>query len=58
MIKTVEGDKVVYDIRHAAVESRVLSEEQFQGATFRVTTGDYQELLAKVYICRVAPVPT
>lgn len=48
VIKTVEGDKVVYDIRHAAVESSVLSEEEFQGATFMVTTGDYQELLAKV----------
>jgi len=48
VIKTVEGGKVVYEIRHAAVEEKELFTEEFEGCQFKVTVGDYNELLAKV----------
>jgi len=48
VLKTIENGKTVYEIRHAAVENSQLSEEEFEGNTFRVTTGDYQELMEKV----------
>ena len=37
-----------YEIRNAGVQSKVLQEEKFDGATFEVTTGDYSQLLALV----------
>jgi len=48
VIKTKEGEKVVYEIRHAAVEEKELFREEFEGCLFKVTTGDYNELLDKV----------
>jgi len=49
LIKTSgENGKTVYEIRHAAVDDSVISEEEFEGHTFRVTAGDYGPLLAKV----------
>jgi len=47
-IKTIEGGKTVFEIRNAAVDKSTLLEEQFEGCTIRVTTGDYSHLLAKV----------
>ena len=40
--------KVRYEIRNAAVDARTVSTEEFEGATFEVTTGDYSGLLALV----------
>jgi len=48
VIKTEEGGKTVYEIRKAAVQNSVLCEEEYKGCTFKVTTGDYQQLLQKV----------
>jgi len=48
VIKTEESGKTVYEIRHAGVDSTLVSEEEFNGNHYRVTTGDYQELLDKV----------
>jgi len=48
VIKTKENDKVMYEIRHAAVEEKELFREEFEGCLFKVTTGDYNELLEKV----------
>ena len=44
---SVDG-KVTYEIRNAAVENKVLSETEFEGSVFKVTTGDYHPLLEKV----------
>ena len=47
--KTVSEDgKITYEIRNAGIESNLLSSEDFEGATFNVTTGDYSELLKLV----------
>jgi dipeptidyl-peptidase-3 len=44
--KTLSADgKVTYEIRNAAVESKVVSEEEFEGSMFKVTTGDYSPLM-------------
>lgn len=49
LIKSVENGVTVYEVRHAAVQNSVLlEEEEFEGCRFRVTAGDYQELLQKV----------
>lgn len=48
VIKTEEGGKPVYEIRHAAVQNSVLSEEEFEGCLFKVTLGDFNELLEQV----------
>ncbi len=48
MIKTQEGGVTVYEVRHAAVQHAVFHEEEFEGCKFRVTAGDYQDLLQKV----------
>lgn len=49
VLKTEVDGKSVYEIRHAGVLDSVLkAEEEFQGALFKVTTGDYSQLLAKV----------
>jgi len=48
VLKTEEGGKVVYEVRHAGVREAVLVEEEFEGATMRVTTGDFAPLLARV----------
>jgi len=48
VIKTKEGEKVVYEIRHAAVEEKELCREEFEGCLFKVTVGDYNDLLEKV----------
>jgi len=48
VIKTVEDGKTVYEIRHAGVEPKLETEEDFQGDKFRVTVGDYGDLLALV----------
>ena len=48
MIKTEEGGVTVYEVRHAAVQHAVFHEEEFEGCKFRVTAGDYQDLLQKV----------
>lgn len=47
-LKTVQDGKTTYDIRHAGVKHQVLSEEEFEGNMFKVTTGDYMQLLEKV----------
>ena len=49
--KTVSGagdGKVTYEIRNAGVKPAVVSSEEFEGATFNVTTGDYSVLLKLV----------
>jgi len=48
VLKTVEGGRTVYEVRHAGVQEAVLVEEEFEGATMRVTTGDFGPLLARV----------
>lgn len=49
VVKTTRNDgKVKYEIRNAAVKDGVLSSEEFEGAVFEVTHGDYQQLLALV----------
>merc|ERR1719445_2617399 len=48
VIKTQEDGRIVYEIRHAAVEDRELYKEEFEGCVFKVTTGDYNELLDNV----------
>jgi hypothetical protein len=49
LIKTEEeGGVTVYEVRHAAVQHGVFHEEEFEGCKFRVTAGDYQDLLQKV----------
>jgi hypothetical protein len=48
LIKTEEGGVTVYEVRHAAVQHAVFHEEEFEGCKFRVTAGDYQDLLQKV----------
>ena len=48
VIKTDEGGKVTYDIRHAAAKDADLLSEEFEGCSFKVTTGDYNELMQKV----------
>ena len=47
--KTVSEDgKITYEIRNAGIEEDLLSSEDFEGAIFNVTTGDYSELLKLV----------
>jgi len=48
VIKTEDAGKIVYEIRHAAVEEKELYREEFENCIFKVTTGDYNELLDKV----------
>ena len=48
VIKTEETGKTVYEIRHAAVENKELYQEEYEGCLFRVTTGDYNDLLKNV----------
>ena len=48
VFKTQEGGRIVYEIRHAAVEEKELYKEEFEGCVFKVTTGDYNELLDNV----------
>jgi dipeptidyl-peptidase-3 len=48
VIKTVEGSKTVYEIRNAGVATSTVLEEEFEGCTMRVTTGDYSALMANV----------
>merc|ERR1719334_2183578 len=44
----VDGEKTTYEIRNAAVLDKEISLEEFEGCIFKVTTGDYNELLSKV----------
>ena len=46
--KTVTDSKPTYEIRHAAVKAKVVSEHEFEDATFKLTTGDYQRLMELV----------
>ena len=46
--KTVNGDKVTYEIRNAGVNVGSVGSEEFEGATFNVTTGDYSALMKLV----------
>ena len=46
--KTVNGDKVTYEIRNAGVNVGAIASEEFEGATFNVTTGDYSALMKLV----------
>jgi len=48
VIKTIEGDKTVYEIRNAGVEKSTVLDEEFEGCMMKVTTGDYSDLLEKV----------
>merc|ERR1719273_2276998 len=48
VLKTVEGGKTVYEIRHAGVENKELYQEEYEGCLFKVTTGDYNDLLKNV----------
>ena len=48
VLKTVEGGKTVYEIRHAGVEDKELYQEEYEGCLFKVTTGDYNGLLKNV----------
>ena len=48
LIKTVEDGVTVYEVRNAAIQKSVFHEDEFEGCKFRVTSGDYQELLQKV----------
>ena len=48
VIKTTEDGKTVYELRHAGVENRELYREEFEGCVFKVTTGDYNDLLKNV----------
>eukprot|EP00096_Caligus_rogercresseyi_P009060 TRINITY_DN3009_c0_g1_i1.p1 TRINITY_DN3009_c0_g1~~TRINITY_DN3009_c0_g1_i1.p1 ORF type:complete len:809 (-),score=242.44 TRINITY_DN3009_c0_g1_i1:90-2228(-) len=50
LIKSQDGGKNVFEIRHAAMESAVLKEvEDFRGSKFVVSAGDYAELLGRVH---------
>ena len=46
--KTVNGGKVTYEIRNAGVNVGAVGTEEFEGATFNVTTGDYSPLMKLV----------
>ena len=46
--KTVTDGKITYEIRNAGIDTEVMSSEDFEGATFNVTTGDYSGLLKLV----------
>lgn len=49
VIKTTTDDgKSQFEIRNAAVKDGVLRTEEFEGAVFKVTQGDYNQLLAHV----------
>ena len=48
VIKTEADGKVTYEIRHAGAKDAELYKEEFEGCLFRVTTGDYNELMQKV----------
>ena len=48
ILKTVEAGKTVYEIRHAGVENKELYQEEYEGCLFKVTTGDYNDLLKNV----------
>ena len=48
LIKTEEAGKVTYEIRNAGANNSILLEEEFEGCKFKVTTGDYNELMQKV----------
>ena len=39
------GQDVVYEIRHAAVDNAVMDIQEFEGATFNLTSGDYSGLM-------------
>lgn len=46
--KTVNGGKVTYEIRNAGVNVGAVGTEEFEGATFNVTSGDYSPLMKLV----------
>ncbi len=49
VLKTVGSKgKVTYEIRHPAVQEKVLFTDEFEGAVFNVTTGDYAPLMSLV----------
>jgi hypothetical protein len=48
VLKTVNNGKATYEIRHPAVQQKVLFTDEFEGATFNVTTGDYAPLMSLV----------
>ncbi|KAF2354545.1 hypothetical protein FHG87_014698 [Trinorchestia longiramus] len=53
LIKHEDGDKVVYDIRLAAIEKGsaegiTMKEDIFEGHTFTVTRGDYSDFLSEI----------
>ena len=51
--KTIENEKTVYEIKLASVKTEsdltlTSTEEEFRGCLFKITRGDYSELLARV----------
>ena len=48
VIKTEAGGQTTYEIRHAAARDQEISREEFEGCVFKVTTGDYNQLMEKV----------
>ena len=50
MFKTEVNGKVCYEIRNAGVINSTICEEEYNGVIFKVTTGDYQELLQLVSV--------
>jgi len=48
VIKTETDGKVTYEIRNAGAIDSIASEEDFEGCTFKVTAGDYNQLMQKV----------
>jgi hypothetical protein len=48
VLKTVNNGKATYEIRHPAIQQKVLFTDEFEGAAFKFTTGDYTPLMILV----------
>ncbi len=44
----LSDSKVMYEIRHPAVQQQIIFYDQFEGASFKVSTGDYAPLMGLI----------